>query len=119
MRGSVKKWIPTDPDDLCLITGRLFPKNEGMSLDKFFSDLIKRAEESEEIDNGGTDAEGFYKPTRTILLRHLNLLKDLHQKPLAKTMVKASWAYVVEHVPPEWLVPATAEERAELKRVLG
>jgi hypothetical protein len=89
-----------------------------MSLDQYFSDLIQKVEASEDITNAGKDAEGFYKPVRTILLRHLNLLKDLHPKPLAKPMIKTSWAYVVEHVPPEWLVPADEDDRAELKRVL-
>ncbi|WP_413560447.1 hypothetical protein [Bdellovibrio sp. HCB209] len=89
-----------------------------MSLEQFFLDLIKKAEESEDITNAGTDDEGFYKPTRTILLRHLNLLKDLHKKPLAKPMLKQSWAYVTEHVPAEWLIPASAEDQAELKKML-
>ncbi|XGC81989.1 hypothetical protein ACES2L_05765 [Bdellovibrio bacteriovorus] len=88
-----------------------------MSLSVFFQDLIQRVEESDTITNAGKDKEGFYKPTRTILLRHLQLLKDLHQKPLAKQMVKASWAYVVENVPPEWLIPAP-EDREELKKIL-
>lgn len=89
-----------------------------MSLDKFFGDLIKRVEESDIVTNAGKDNEGFYKPTRTILLRHLNLLKDLHGKPLAKQMVQASWKYVVEHLPPEWLVPE-AGDREELKKILS
>lgn len=88
-----------------------------MSLEKFFADLIVRVEESDIVSNAGTDAEGFYKPTRTILLRHLNLLKDLHKKPLAKPMLQASWKYVVEQLPAEWLVPAP-EDREELKIIL-
>ncbi|MBO9666187.1 MAG: hypothetical protein J7501_05185 [Bdellovibrio sp.] len=90
-----------------------------MSLEQFFTDLIKKAEESDIVTNAGKDAEGFYKPTRTILFRHLNLLKDLHQKPLAKPMLKSSWAYVVEHLPSEWLVPSSKEDREELKKILS
>lgn len=89
-----------------------------MSLKLFFEDLIKKVEDSDIVTNAGTDNDGFYKPTRTILLRHLNILKDLHAKPLAKAMVQASWKYVVEHLPPEWLVPAP-EDRAELKKILS
>jgi hypothetical protein len=89
-----------------------------MSLEQFFTNLIDKAEASEEITNAGTDDEGFYKPTRTILLRHLQLLKDLHKKPLAKPMLKQSWAYVVEHVPAEWLIPTNKEDQDELKKML-
>lgn len=89
-----------------------------MSLDNFFGDLIKRVETSEEISNAGTDKDGFYKPTKTILLRHLQLLKDLHGKPLAKQMVKTSWKEVVELLPAEWLVVAP-EDREEFKRILS
>ena len=88
-----------------------------MSLENYFKDLISKVENSDEITNAGKDAEGFYKPTRTILLRHLNLMKDLHQKPLAKPMLKASWKYIVEMVPPEWLV-LEGDEKAELKKIL-
>lgn len=88
-----------------------------MSLETFFADLIKKVEESEEISNAGKDKDGFYKPTRTILLRHLQLLKDLHAKPLAKSMVQASWQEVVELLPPEWLV-LPPEDREEFKRIL-
>ncbi len=88
-----------------------------MSLEKFFSDLIQRVEDSDIVSNAGKDAEGFYKPTRTILLRHLNLLKDLHKKPLAKPMLQASWKYVVEQLPSEWLIP-DPEDRDELKAIL-
>ncbi|MBC7370398.1 MAG: hypothetical protein H7326_02470 [Bdellovibrionaceae bacterium] len=88
-----------------------------MSLEKYFIDLINKVENSDEITNAGKDAEGFYKPKRTILLRHLNLMKDLHQKPLAKPMLKASWKYIVEMVPPEWLV-LDGEEKTELKKIL-
>ena len=88
-----------------------------MSLDQFFKDLIQKVEASDEISNAGKDKEGFYKPVRTILLRHLNLLKDLHGKPLAKKMVQASWQEVVEALPPEWLV-LNPEDREELKRIL-
>ena len=87
-------------------------------LEKYFRALIERVENSEEITNQGKDAEGFYKPTRTILLRHLNLLRDLHAKPLAKPMLKAAWTYVTEHLPPEWLV-ADAEDKEALRKMLA
>jgi hypothetical protein len=87
-----------------------------MSLENYFRKLIQKVEDSD-ISNQGKDKDGFFKPTRTILLRHLQLLKDLHGKPLAKNMTKASWQYVVENVPPEWLV-LTSEEKAELKEML-
>ncbi|MBX3040392.1 MAG: hypothetical protein KF789_06750 [Bdellovibrionaceae bacterium] len=89
-----------------------------MDLKAYFQNLIDRVENSEVVTNQGKDADGFYKPIRTILLRHLNLLKDLHGKPLAKPMIKASWAYVAEHLPPEWLVPETPEERTALKKII-
>lgn len=89
-----------------------------MSLNKFFTDLIKKVEDSDVVTNAGTDKDGFYKPTRTILLRHLQLLKDLHEKPLAKKMVLASWEYVVEHLPPEWLVPDEKQDQEKLKQIL-
>jgi hypothetical protein len=89
-----------------------------MSLEHFFKSLLDKVESSEDITNAGKDAEGFYKPTRTILLRHLQLLKDLHGKPLAKNMVKSSWAYVVEHVPPEWLIPEEKEDQEALTKML-
>lgn len=88
-----------------------------MSLTSYFQNLIERVQSSEEISNAGTDKDGFYKPTKTILLRHLNLLKDLHGKPLAKKMCQGSWDYVLEHVPPEWLI-ADADEKAALKKML-
>lgn len=87
-----------------------------MSLRTYFEDLILRVENSE-IDNGGKDKNGFYKPTRTILLRNLNLLKDLYDKPRAKAMVAAAWAAVVEELPPEWLV-LTDLQKSELKLIL-
>lgn len=89
-----------------------------MSLDAYFGELIKKVEASEAITNQGKDAEGFYKPTRTILLRHLQMLKDLHEKPLAKPMLRSAWAYVVEQVPPEWLVLGD-DDKAALKKMLG
>jgi hypothetical protein len=89
-----------------------------MSLKEYFSDLIDKVEKSDEITNAGKDESGFYKPTRTILLRDLNLLKDLHAKPLAKQMVKEAWKSVVKELPPEWLV-LKDEDKAELKKLLG
>ncbi len=89
-----------------------------MDLENYFQNLLRRVEESDEIDNQGKDKNGFYKPTRTILLRHLQLLKDLHGKPLAKEMVKSSWQAVVEILPPEWLI-MTAEEKEALRKILS
>lgn len=88
-----------------------------MSLESYFANLIRRVEESEEISNAGKDAKGFYKPTRTILLGQLNLLKDLHAKPGARAMVKAAWDQVVAELPPEWLV-MTPEQKEELRKIL-
>jgi hypothetical protein len=89
-----------------------------MSLEKYFSDLLKKVEESDQISNAGKDANGFYKPTRAILIRHLNLLKDLHAKPGAKAMVKGAWEAVVKELPPDWLVLGS-DEKAELKKILS
>ncbi len=88
-----------------------------MTLKDYFENLIQTVENSDEFSNAGKDAEGFYKPVRTILLRHLQLLKDLHQKPLAKPMLQASWKEVVKMVPPEDLLPPP-EVQAELKKIL-
>lgn len=87
-----------------------------MSLRDYFTHLIVQVENSE-INNGGKDDNGFYKPTRTILLRNLNLLKDLYDKPLAKTMVVAAWAAVVKELPPEWLI-LNDLQKSELKKIL-
>jgi hypothetical protein len=88
-----------------------------MSLDEYFRSLIERVEASN-IQNDGTDENGFYKPTRALLLRHLNLLRDLHDKPLAQPMLRASWANVVKHLPPDWLV-LTPVQKDDLKKMLG
>ena len=87
-----------------------------MGLEGYFQKLIERVEA--EISNQGKDENGFFKPTKTILLRHLGTLKDLHGKPLAKDIVKASWQYVSENLPPEWLV-LTPAEKTELKKILS
>lgn len=87
-----------------------------MSLTKYFDGLLQRVEASE-IGNNGKDANGFFSPTRALLVRHLTLLKDLHGKPRAKAMAKASWDFVVDHVPPEWLTP-NESERDELRALL-
>ena len=81
------------------------------------SALVVLSKRPELIANAGKDAEGFYKPIRTILLRHLQLLKDLHEKPLAKPQLKASWREVVQHLPPEDLLPPV-EVQDQLKRML-
>lgn len=88
----------------------------GVDLQDYFTALIARVEASD-IQNDGTDKDGFYKPTRALLLRHLNVMRDLHAKPLAKPMLKASWKFVVENVPPEWLV-LNESQKAELKKIL-
>lgn len=89
-----------------------------MSLSEYFIELIKKVEASETITNAGKDENGFYKPTRTILLRNLNLLKDLHDKPLARQMVKTAWASVIQELPPEWLV-LQEENKLQLKKILS
>jgi hypothetical protein len=88
-----------------------------MSLENYFQNLIDKVESSEDIHNGGKDESGFYKPTRTLLLRQLRLLKDLHQKPGARAMVKDAWRSVAKELPAEWLV-LTDEEKKELKTIL-
>jgi len=88
-----------------------------MSLKKYFEDLIKKVEESPEITNATKDDNGFYKPKRTIVLRNLNMLKDLHDKPLAKAMLKSAWTSVVEELPPEWLV-LNPEDKKALSEIL-
>lgn len=90
-----------------------------MGLNKFFTDLIAKVEASDEITNQSKDSNGFYKPRKTIVLRHLNLLKDLHDKPRAKDMAKASWRALIEELPPEWLLPESEIDRAELKNILS
>ena len=88
-----------------------------MSLDQYFSKLIQQVEGSELVTNQGKDQNGFFKPTRTIVLRHLKMLKDLHQKPLAKPMLREAWKVVVESLPPEMLV-MSEDEKAALKKIL-
>lgn len=91
--------------------------SEPATLRDYFKALIERVEASDEIHNGGTDKNGFYKPTRTIILKQLNLLKDLHDKPRAHPMVKGAWESLVEEMPPEWLV-IPEKLREELARIL-
>lgn len=89
-----------------------------MDLKDYFTKLIEKVESSEDIHNGGKDESGFYKPTRTILLQKLNILRDLHGKPLARPMVRDAWKQVVAELPPEWLV---IEEplKSELRKILS
>jgi len=89
-----------------------------MSLKNYFSELIKKVESSDQITNAGKDENGFYKPTRTLLLRNLQLLHDLHDKPKAKPMVKSAWDAVVKDLPPELLV-LSKEDKLELKKILN
>ncbi|MBC7753031.1 MAG: hypothetical protein H7Z71_02260 [Moraxellaceae bacterium] len=88
-----------------------------MGLKQYFSDLIKKVETSNVITNAGKDDNGFYKPTQTIVLRHLNLLRDLHDKPRAKAMVKTAWNVVIKEIPPEWLI-LNGKDKEELKSIL-
>ncbi len=87
-----------------------------MSLEKYFSELLRKVEESD-LQNNGKDKNGFFEPTRALVVQRLNLLKDLHAKPAAKAMVQAAWEYVVEKLPPEWLV-LSEPEKSELQRIL-
>lgn len=89
-----------------------------MSLRQYFSDLITKVETSNVITNAGKDDNGFYKPTQTIVLRHLNLLRDLHDKPRAQPMVKSAWDAVVKEIPEEWLI-LNAADKEELKKILN
>ena len=86
-------------------------------LDQFFTKVLEKVESSE-IQNNGKDKDGFYEPTRAMLMQRLALLRDLHSKTGAKVMVQNAWKYVVEHVPPEWLI-LDDEEKAQLKKVLS
>lgn len=88
-----------------------------MGLESYFSRIIEKVESTDVIKNDGKDKNGFYLPTRKLVLRHLGLLRDLHAKPLARAQVKDAWAFVVENVPPEWLVLSEAE-KAELSAIL-
>ena len=88
-----------------------------MALDAYFADLLQKIDASD-IQNNGKDDNGFYKPTRELLIRHVTLLKDLHAKPLARPMVKSSWAFVVANAPPEWLI-LNPDDKAALREMLG
>lgn len=87
-----------------------------MGLEAYFASLIEQVEASD-IQNNGKDKNGFFEPTRAMLLQRLNLLKDLHSKPGAKSMVQNAWQYVVEKLPPEWLVLEESQKQ-ELKKIL-
>lgn len=87
-------------------------------LTDYFAKILAQVEADENVvTNQGKDKEGFYKPVRTILIRHLNLLRDLNEKPLAKPMLVTAWNYVKEHLPPEYLVLTPAQKTA-LKKML-
>lgn len=91
--------------------------NDSMSaLEPYFEALIKRVEESD-IGNNGKDKNGFFKPTRTVILRQLHLLKDLHDKPRGRKMVLDAWKGVVQELPPDWLI-LNPEQKAELREIL-
>jgi hypothetical protein len=89
-----------------------------MALASYFDSLIKRVESSDAISNQGKDRDGFFLPTRSVLLQKLNMLRDLYDRPAAKPMLKGAWAYVVEHLPPEWLV-LEKDQQDELKQLLS
>lgn len=88
-----------------------------MDLESYFNSLLKKIEESD-IGNNGKDEGGFFKPTRTLLVRHVTLLRDLHKKPNAKPMLKSSWQFIVENAPPEWLV-LSPEQKSQLTEILN
>ncbi len=88
-----------------------------MGLKDYFSSLLSKVEASAEITNAGKNEDGFYKPTRTVLIRHLNLLRDLHDKPMARQMVKDAWQEVVKELPPEWLI-MNEQDKQDLKKIL-
>jgi len=88
-----------------------------MSLKPYFENLLKQLTESD-IGNNGKDAEGFFEPTREVLFQKLSMLRDLHDKPNAKPMVKDAWKYVTQHVPPEWLI-LTPEEKGAIRKMLA
>ena len=89
-----------------------------MSLEKYFLDLINKVEESDDVDNAGKDENGFYKPRKTIVLRNLRLMLDLHKKPRTKEMVRVAWSAVTRELPAEWLV-LNDEDKSELKKILN
>jgi len=88
-----------------------------MGLKQYFSQLIELVEKSD-INNQGKDENGFFKPTRTIILRNLNLLRDLYDKPRAKHMVQTAWKVIVKELPPDWLI-LNEEDKKELQKVIA
>lgn len=88
-----------------------------MALTQYFTELLEKVEASD-LDNQGKDENGFFRPTRSIVIQKLNILKDLHASPGAKPMVKDAWKVVTEVLPAEWLV-LDDKDKAELKRILS
>lgn len=88
-----------------------------MSLKPYFENLLKQLEESD-IGNNGKDPNGFFEPTRDVLFQKLSMLRDLHENPGAKAMLKDAWKYVTSHVPPDWLI-LTPEEKGALRKMLS
>ena len=80
-------------------------------LETYFARLIDRVEDSD-LDNQGKDARGFFLPRREILLQKLNMLRDLHGKARAQTMLAEAWALVLNELPFEWLTMTTEEKAA-------
>lgn len=89
-----------------------------MVLTDYFKKLLERVESTDDVSNAGKDKDGFYFPTRSALLQKLNMLKDLNANERARPMLRSAWEFVVETLPPEWLVMTTAEKTA-LKKMLG
>lgn len=88
------------------------------SLQSYFAGLLERVEASPDVSNAGKDKDGFYFPTRSALLQKLNMLKDLSGNERAKPMLNSAWQFVVETLPPEWLI-MTSEQKAALKKMLA
>ena len=89
-----------------------------MSLENYFTALIQKVESSDHVTNAGKDKNGFYKPTRSIVLRNLQLLKDLHGKPRASSMVKAAWEIVSAELPADWLI-LELDDKMALAKILN
>ena len=94
------------------------PTVQATNLETYFKALLEKVEASSEITNGGKDKEGFYLPTRSVMIQKLNMLKDLHANKNAKPMVRDAWSFVVENLPPEWLV-LTADQKTAVKAMLS
>jgi hypothetical protein len=88
-----------------------------VGLEKYFQALIQKVEDVE-FEYQNKDKDGFFEPTRVLVLQKLHMLKDLYVNQNAKPMLKPAWQYVVANLPPEWLI-LTEEEKLELKKILS